>query len=364
MENIDETYFDNIDSPLKAYILGTIIYNIKSIDDLTKCVTIEIDINENVKSLEYNIYFKNIDKVLKAFGKIGECIYNHDRNNIIIKISSEHIIKCIYTHLNISSLKHICELDLTYLLDNMKNPLIYNQFVKAYIERYGNILHNQNNSSLHITFYMKTNLETIIKHYDIPCEKNKLFNLNISVYHNVNVIDFLGLLYLDDNIPFLNLKLYDSFYKILYSDDQNITIPYIKVFKDDKNAIIPSKCRQSDVGFDLTIIKEVKNMNSNTVMYDTGIKLDIPNGYYVEIVPRSSISKSGYILANSIGIIDQSYRGNLYIALTKINQDATIELPWKCCQMIVKKQIYGKIVESTEDFSNTNRGIGGFGSTS
>ena len=73
-----------------------------------------------------------------------------------------------------------------------------------------------------------------------------------------------------------------------------------------------------------------KKINSKTTLYDTGICLDIPVGYYVEIVPRSSIVKSGYMLSNSIGIIDCSYKGNLYVGLTKICDDAIeIEYPFK-----------------------------------
>ena len=56
-------------------------------------------------------------------------------------------------------------------------------------------------------------------------------------------------------------------------------------------------------------------------MYDTGIQVKPQYGYYFEIVPRSSLSKSGYILANSIGIIDPSYSGNLYIVLIKIDDN-------------------------------------------
>ena len=111
------------------------------------------------------------------------------------------------------------------------------------------------------------------------------------------------------------------------------------------------------------------------MLYDTGIKLEIPNGYYVEIVPRSSISKSGYMLANNIGIIDQGYTGNLFVALRKINNDCEdLELPYKCCQIIMKKQVYPKIVvcdysndsndkENPKGIQETSRGEGGFGST-
>ena len=73
----------------------------------------------------------------------------------------------------------------------------------------------------------------------------------------------------------------------------------LKVFKNDENAVIPAKAFEEDAGYDLTIIKKLKDFNSKTSLYDTGIKIEIDEAYYTEIVPRSSISKSGYILANN-----------------------------------------------------------------
>ena len=80
------------------------------------------------------------------------------------------------------------------------------------------------------------------------------------------------------------------------------------------------------------------------------------------------------MLANSVGIIDQGYTGNLYVALRKINKDcADLVMPYKCCQIIMKKQIYPKIViedlvradtgTGSHSDSTTSRGSGGFGST-
>ena len=142
--------------------------------------------------------------------------------------------------------------------------------------------------------------------------------------------------------------------------------PTIKIYKTTENAIIPSKAYEEDAGYDLTIISKIKDFNSKTSLYDTGIKIEIDEGYYTEIVPRSSISKSGYILANSIGIIDNNYRGNLMVALTKICDEAPeIELPFKCCQLIIRKQISANLVEVVDDnLTSTSRNEGGFGSTS
>jgi dUTPase len=77
----------------------------------------------------------------------------------------------------------------------------------------------------------------------------------------------------------------------------------------DPLAIIPTKAHDSDVGYYLSILKKKQDLNETTALYHTGLKATIvENEFYLEIVPRSSLSKSGYIMSNSFGIIDQDYR--------------------------------------------------------
>ena len=72
---------------------------------------------------------------------------------------------------------------------------------------------------------------------------------------------------------------------------------------------------------------------------------------------------AGYILSNNIGIIDCSYKGNLYICLTKVSHDAIdITFPFKCCQLILKKQYFPQF-KITNELYKTKRNDGGFGST-
>lgn len=137
----------------------------------------------------------------------------------------------------------------------------------------------------------------------------------------------------------------------------------IQVVKRNEKAIIPSRAHPSDIGMDLTAIKKHKTLANGIIMYDTGIAVTPPEGYYVEILPRSSISKTGWILANSVGTIDPNYTGNLYIALAPIHPDVPeIELPFCKCQIVVRKAEYFGISEVNE-LSETDRGDGGFGST-
>lgn len=197
------------------------------------------------------------------------------------------------------------------------------------------------------------NNEDFLKMISVPY-KMKDDNIIIS---KVNYVDFVGKLYAESTE-----QLYDdsNFNKII-----NCNQPVIHFVKQSKDAIIPTKANFSDVGYDISILNIHKKINSKTTLYDTGICLNIPVGYYVEIVPRSSIVKSGYMLSNSIGIIDCSYKGNLYVGLTKVCDDAIeIEYPFKCCQLIVRKQIFPKFIEmKMEEMLESKRNKGGFGST-
>lgn len=335
---LNNFYFDEIDSPIKAYILGIIIYNMK----------------KDGENIIVESTIKNND-ILNELNKIGECNYIND-NTLNIFITSENILKKIKSYINFNS---ICDSKIADIIDNFSDNRIKEAFVKAYIECFGDIITDNNESCLYITYYIEENSDLIKKLFNIPFTIRKNHNLTVAIYNNVNIIDFMGIIYKDK--IYINNNLYNWYYNIIKNNENDT----IKVFKTDENAIIPSKNRVSDAGYDITVIKESKKFNDKTTLYDTGIKLNIPNGFYVEIVPRSSLSKSGYMLANSIGIIDQSYRGNIFVALTKINESSDdIKLPFCCCQMIIRKQIYCDIIESLEDFNITNRNEAGYGDAS
>ena len=138
------------------------------------------------------------------------------------------------------------------------------------------------------------------------------------------------------------------------------------IHRKSESAIFPTKVRFSEVGYDISIIQKYKQLSTRTALYDTGISLECPFGYYVEIIPRSSLAKSGYIMTNSIGIIDRGYQGNIYVSLTKIEEDATdIEtlLPFRCCQLVFRRQHFIALEEKQHEFVTTARGHGGYGSS-
>lgn len=150
--------------------------------------------------------------------------------------------------------------------------------------------------------------------------------------------------------------------------------PIFNVKLNLPGAVLPTKAHPSDVGFDLTIVAKDTELSKFVTLYDTGVIIT-PNDdsydntdfdYYIEVVPRSSLAKSGYMLANSIGVIDPEYQGTIKVALVKIDPNAPeLTLPFKAVQLIVRRQYTDTILQRVTDDPRraSARGDGGFGST-
>lgn len=124
----------------------------------------------------------------------------------------------------------------------------------------------------------------------------------------------------------------------------------------------PFKQRVTDSGYDLTLLYEKKRLGS-CVLYGTGLVIEPPFGWYLDVVPRSSIIKSGYLLANNVGVIDRGYRGEILVPLIKIDPEAPdLELPARIVQMVPRPIVHLPL-ERVEESSGSHRGSGGFGST-
>ena len=100
--------------------------------------------------------------------------------------------------------------------------------------------------------------------------------------------------------------------------------------------------------------------------FSTGIKLEIPEGHVGIIVPRSSSGSNGLMLANTVGVIDSDYRGEIKLRLVKWKVESAkpieIKEPVRVAQLLIMpvKQVDIEIVDSLEE---TDRGENGFGST-
>jgi dUTP pyrophosphatase len=136
------------------------------------------------------------------------------------------------------------------------------------------------------------------------------------------------------------------------------------VQKLTSNAVVPSKAHPLDSGFDVTIVRTVNSeFGPGVVLYGTGLVIRPPDGHYVDLVARSSLCKLGWGFANSVGIIDAQYRGELCLPLYKLSQNAAeLMLPMKVGQLIVRRLAITDCRE-VELISQTSRGTGGFGSS-
>ncbi|MCW1918497.1 dUTP diphosphatase [Rhodobacter sp. KR11] len=96
----------------------------------------------------------------------------------------------------------------------------------------------------------------------------------------------------------------------------------------------------------------------------TGIRLAIPQGYEMQIRPRSGLAvKSGVTVVNAPGTIDSDYRGPLGVALVNLSgDDYTIRHGDRIAQAVVAPVVQAgyRVVTALDD---TARGTGGFGST-
>ena len=207
----------------------------------------------------------------------------------------------------------------------------------------------------------------------VLCKTNQigsgLFSNTSEIRGALDVLGIKNDSFEDDHVSVMGLNYVDLAHLLGVKLSWSENAPSVKMIKTTPNAIVPSKVHGSDVGYDLTIISKVKDMvpSGAVVMYDTGIQARVPWGHYLEILPRSSLSKTGWMLANSVGVIDPSYTGNLLVVVARVDPEAPpLPLPFRGFQLVVRKQLHMNITEIdvTTDTANTARGAGGFGSTS
>ena len=129
---------------------------------------------------------------------------------------------------------------------------------------------------------------------------------------------------------------------------------------------IPKKAHLDDSGLDLSLIKVIQKRD-NIFFFDTGISVEPPTGYYTELVPRSSIYKQDFIMANSVGIIDQGYRGLIMMPMRSVGKGNGLSeaenLIGERVGQLILKQLVPFQIEICDDLSKTQRGEGGFGSS-
>lgn len=145
----------------------------------------------------------------------------------------------------------------------------------------------------------------------------------------------------------------------------------VNIKKLSENAVVPSYANRRDAGVDLTATSKSFKKSPSTgeimyVEYGTGLALEIPTGYVGLLFPRSSVSKTSLSLANSVGVVDSGYRGEVKLRF-KVKDSRFSELPTynegdRVGQLIIMP--YPSITfNEVEELDETDRGTGGFGSS-
>lgn len=82
------------------------------------------------------------------------------------------------------------------------------------------------------------------------------------------------------------------------------------------------------------------------------------------VYPRSGLaSKFGLIPSNCVGVIDSDYRGEIMVSITNLSQSVYCMKPFERIAQLVFAPVFLPDLEETDTLSETERGMGGFGST-
>ncbi|MBC7564805.1 dUTP diphosphatase [Candidatus Saccharibacteria bacterium] len=140
----------------------------------------------------------------------------------------------------------------------------------------------------------------------------------------------------------------------------------VKIKKLHEKAVLPEYQTEHAAAMDIhACLDEPMTVQPlQRFMVPTGLAVEIPAGYEMQIRARSGMSiKHGITMVNGVGTIDADYRGELSILMINLSQDVfVIEPGMRVAQMLVQK--YEKISwQVTDVLSETDRGVGGFGST-
>lgn len=140
----------------------------------------------------------------------------------------------------------------------------------------------------------------------------------------------------------------------------------VKIVRENDKIELPKYETAGAAGMDIraNITEPIVLGSLERILVPTGLKISIPEGYEVQVRPRSGLAlKHGITLLNTPGTIDSDYRGELKIIIANMSKDAyTINPDERIGQLVLNKveQIEWEVVETLDE---TERGAGGFGHT-
>jgi dUTP pyrophosphatase len=127
-------------------------------------------------------------------------------------------------------------------------------------------------------------------------------------------------------------------------------------------AKMPKRMTDGSVGYDLFSNETCLIKAGETKVVATGVSVELPDGYELQIRPRSGLSAK-YDILQILGTIDSDYRGNIGIIIKNIGKEGfAIGAGDRIAQAVFNKVELPVLVE-VDEIGETKRGIGGFGHT-
>ena len=138
----------------------------------------------------------------------------------------------------------------------------------------------------------------------------------------------------------------------------------VKIKKLHEEAVVPKYATKGSAGFDFHALEDVEIYGNQTLLIKTGISVEIPEGFEIQVRPRSGLSlKTKLRIVNSPGTIDSDFRGEICIIMENTNTlfVEKIKKGDRIAQGVLCPVFQAKFVE--EELEDTERSSGAFGST-
>lgn len=138
----------------------------------------------------------------------------------------------------------------------------------------------------------------------------------------------------------------------------------LKVKRLNSDAILPRYEHRGDAGLDLFSVEDYNIKPGERVLIKTGISVEFPVGYELQIRPRSGLAlKKGISIVNTPGTVDAGYRGEIGVILINHGEeDVKINKGDKIAQAVLNEIRYA-IIDEVDELGDSSRGEGGFGSS-
>ena len=138
----------------------------------------------------------------------------------------------------------------------------------------------------------------------------------------------------------------------------------IKFKKLVEHAIIPSQANEGDAGWDIRAIKKTVLKPHGVVKVPTGIAVQIPNGYELQVRGKSGLAlNEGMSIAQGIGTIDAGYRGEICVLVKNIKPFMKVIEQGEMVGQLVLSKVLDVTWKEVKTLDDSERGEKGFGST-